>query len=99
MLGAFVDTIVICSATAAIILASGALDSPPSDISGIDLTQRAMASAVGSWGAPFVAIAVFLFAFTSIIANYAYAENNLIFLKPPPSDQTDDFFAALPWVW
>ncbi|WP_196062208.1 MULTISPECIES: sodium:alanine symporter family protein [unclassified Serratia (in: enterobacteria)] len=81
MLGAFVDTIVICSATAAIILASGALDNPPSDISGIDLTQRAMASAVGSWGAPFVAIAIFLFAFTSIIANYAYAENNLIFLK------------------
>jgi AGCS family alanine or glycine:cation symporter len=81
MLGAFVDTIVICSATAAIILASGALDSPLSNISGIDLTQRAMASAVGSWGAPFVAIAVFLFAFTSIIANYAYAENNLIFLK------------------
>jgi AGCS family alanine or glycine:cation symporter len=81
MLGAFVDTIVICSATAAIILASGALDSPLSNISGIDLTQRAMASAVGSWGAPFVAVAVFLFAFTSIIANYAYAENNLIFLK------------------
>jgi AGCS family alanine or glycine:cation symporter len=81
MLGAFVDTIVICSATAAIILASGALESPLSNISGIDLTQRAMASAVGSWGAPFVAIAVFLFAFTSIIANYAYAENNLLFLK------------------
>lgn len=81
MLGVFVDTIIICSATAAIILASGALDNPSTNISGIELTQRAMASAVGAWGAPFVAIAVFLFAFTSIIANYAYAENNLIFLK------------------
>lgn len=81
MLGVFVDTIVICSATAAIILASGALESPSGNISGIDLTQRAMASAVGAWGAPFVAIVVFFFAFTSIIANYAYAENNLIFLK------------------
>ncbi|HGM5491840.1 TPA: alanine/glycine:cation symporter family protein [Serratia fonticola] len=81
MLGVFVDTIVICSATAAIILASGALDNPPANISGIELTQRAMVNAVGAWGAPFVAIAIFLFAFTSIIANYAYAENNLLFLK------------------
>ncbi|WP_127959979.1 alanine/glycine:cation symporter family protein [Serratia microhaemolytica] len=81
MLGVFVDTIVICSATAAIILASGALDHAASGISGIDLTQRALASVVGDWGAIFVAIAIFFFAFTSIIANYAYAENNLIFLE------------------
>ena len=32
-------------------------------------------------GAPFVAIAIFFFAFTSIIANYAYAESNLVFLE------------------
>jgi alanine or glycine:cation symporter, AGCS family len=81
MLGVFIDTIVICSATAAIILASGALDNPTAGISGIELTQRALSSAVGSWGSPFVAIAIFFFAFTSIIANYAYAENNLIFLE------------------
>ena len=48
---------------------------------GIDLTQRALSTAVGSWGAPFVAIAIFFFAFTSIIANYAYAESNLVFLE------------------
>ncbi len=81
MLGVFIDTIVICSATAAIILASGALDQPPANISGIDLTQRALTSTVGAWGAPFVAIAIFFFAFTSIIANYAYAESNLVFLE------------------
>lgn len=85
MLGVFVDTIVICSATAAIILASGVLDLSPTHASaslgGIDLTQRALSSAVGSWGGIFVAIAVFFFAFTSIIANYAYAESNLVFLE------------------
>ncbi|WP_161953297.1 alanine:cation symporter family protein, partial [Escherichia coli] len=71
MLGVFIDTIVICSATAAIILSSGILDQPTDSISGIDLTQRALSTAVGSWGTPFVAIAIFFFAFTSIIANYA----------------------------
>lgn len=81
MLGVFIDTIVICSATAAIILSSGILDQPTDSISGIDLTQRALSTAVGSWGAPFVAIAIFFFAFTSIIANYAYAESNLVFLE------------------
>lgn len=81
MLGVFVDTIVICTATAMIILASGALDQSTTDISGIELTQRALTLAIGSWGAPFVAVAIFFFAFTSIIANYAYAESNLIFLE------------------
>ena len=51
MLGVFIDTIVICSATAAIILSSGILDQPTDSISGIDLTQRALSTAVGSWGA------------------------------------------------
>ena len=44
MLGVFIDTIVICSATAAIILSSGILDQPTDSISGIDLTQRALSS-------------------------------------------------------
>ncbi|MGN7973520.1 alanine/glycine:cation symporter family protein [Serratia sp. 22264] len=81
MFGVFIDTVVICSATAAIILSSGVLDQPVASVSGIDMTQRALSSAVGSWGAPFVAIAIFFFAFTSIIANYAYAESNLVFLE------------------
>lgn len=81
MFGVFVDTIVICSATAAIILASGILDHPPANVSGIDLIQRALSHTIGSWGAVFVAISIFFFAFTTIIANYAYAESNLIFLK------------------
>ncbi len=81
MLGVFMDTIVICSATAVIILSSGILNENVTAISGIELTQRALSSAVGHWGTTFVAIAIFFFAFTSIIANYAYAESNMIFLE------------------
>ncbi|WP_063656592.1 alanine/glycine:cation symporter family protein [Candidatus Arsenophonus triatominarum] len=81
MLGVFMDTLVICSATAIIIISSGALDSADATISGIGLTQRALSSAVGDWGAIFIAIAISFFAFTSIIANYAYAESNMVFLE------------------
>ncbi|EPQ9010155.1 alanine/glycine:cation symporter family protein [Providencia stuartii] len=81
MLGVFMDTIVICSATAIIILSSGVLENPMDKISGIELTQQALSSVVGSWGSTFIAIAIFFFAFTSIIANSAYAESNMIFLE------------------
>ncbi|WP_299685511.1 sodium:alanine symporter family protein [uncultured Vibrio sp.] len=80
MLGVFMDTIVICSATVAIILMSGEYV-PHSEVTGIELTQRALTAQVGEWGGIFVAVAIFFFAFTSIIANYSYAETNLIFLE------------------
>ncbi|SHO58430.1 alanine/glycine:cation symporter family protein [Vibrio quintilis] len=80
MLGVFIDTIVICSATVAIILMSGEYV-PHGEITGIELTQLALNSQVGDWGGIFIAFAIFFFAFTSIIANYSYAETNLIFLE------------------
>ncbi len=80
MLGVFIDTIVICTATVAIILMSGEYI-PQGEITGIELTQRALNSQVGDWGADFIACAIFFFAFTSIIANYSYAETNLVFLE------------------
>ena len=78
MLGVFLDTIVVCTATAAIILMSGMLDS---GLTGIELTQAALASQVGSWGGHMVALTILLFAFTSIIANYYYGESNLRFIN------------------
>lgn len=81
MLGVFMDTLVICSATMAIILLSGEYVGQATEVTGIELTQRALSSQVGSWGAIFVAVAIFFFAFTSIIANYSYAETNLVFLE------------------
>ncbi|MGF1908909.1 sodium:alanine symporter family protein [Vibrio kasasachensis] len=80
MLGVFMDTIVICSATVSIILMSGEYV-PGGEITGIELTQAALSSQVGEWGSIFVAVAIFFFAFTSIIANYSYAETNLLFLE------------------
>ncbi|MGF1696760.1 sodium:alanine symporter family protein [Vibrio kyushuensis] len=80
MLGVFTDTIVICSCTVAIILMSGEYV-PHGEITGIELTQRALTAQVGDWGGIFIAVAIFFFAFTSIIANYSYAETNLIFLE------------------
>ncbi|GFR75075.1 sodium:alanine symporter [Elysia marginata] len=80
MLGVFVDTIVICSATAAIILVSGQLHSG-NELTGIALTQAALSNEIGGIGNHFIALAILLFAFTSLIANYYYGESNLRFIK------------------
>lgn len=80
MLGVFIDTLVICTATASLILLSQQLI-PESGVTGIELTQAALKEHVGSWGAYFIAIAILFFAFTSIVANYSYAETNLMFLE------------------
>ncbi|GLS82547.1 alanine/glycine:cation symporter family protein [Paraferrimonas haliotis] len=79
MIGVFFDTIVICSATAAIILITGAHETG-GELNGIALTQMAISGEVGSIGVIFVAAAIILFCFTSIIANYSYAETNVLFL-------------------
>lgn len=78
-LGVFTDTLLICSATAFIILISGESTKGSSD--GIQLTQDALVSQVGSWGAIFIAICIFLFAFSSVIGNYYYGEANIEFLN------------------
>ena len=76
-LGVFIDTIVICTATALLILLSGV---ELGTLTGTQLTQAALEAHVGGVGRYFVAIAIFFFAFTSIIGNYSYAENALVFL-------------------
>ena len=79
-LGVFTDTLMVCSCTAFIILISGLYQTPTSN--GIALTQSALQSEVGSIGPIFVAIAIFLFAFSSIIGNYYYGEANIRFITP-----------------
>lgn len=78
-LGVFIDTLVICTCTAIMILLSGALE-PGSGTTGMQLTQAALTEHFGSLGRYFVAIAIFFFAFTSIIGNYSYAENAIIYI-------------------
>ncbi|MDE6287290.1 MAG: alanine:cation symporter family protein [Muribaculaceae bacterium] len=79
-LGVYTDTLVICSCTAFIILCSG-LYLEGHD--GIVLTQRAIDAGLGTdthLGSLFVSIAIFFFAFTSIVANYYYGETNIQFI-------------------
>ena len=79
-LGVFTDTLLVCSCTAFIILISGLYSVP--ELNGIALTQSALQSEVGAAGPVFVAIAIFLFAFSSIIGNYYYGEANIRFITP-----------------
>ncbi len=79
MLGVFLDTMILCTATAFIILLAGGSSSE--QMEGIRLTQDAMSSHLGEGGTDFVAAAISLFAFTSVVANYAYGESNLHMFK------------------
>ncbi len=81
-LGVYTDTILVCSCTAFIILISGLYTDP--SLNGIALTQSALKSEIGSTGTIFIAIAIFLFAFSSIIGNYYYGEANIRFLTDKP---------------
>ena len=77
-LGVFTDTLVVCSCTAFIILIRGLCTHPSLD--GITLPQSALDSEVGNIGSMFIAVAIFLFAFSSIIGNYYYGEANIRFM-------------------
>ncbi len=82
-LGVLTDTLLVCSCTAFIILCSG-VNFHEGD--GIGLTQKAVDVGLGhpGTGSLFISIAIFFFAFSSIIANYYYGETNLRFISPKP---------------
>ena len=77
-LGVFTDTLLVCSCTAFIILVSGLYQSQ--ELGGIALTQAALQQEVGAAGPVFIALAILLFAFSSIIGNYYYGEANIRFM-------------------
>ena len=77
-LGVFTDKLIICTCTAFIILFSGApLDG---SANGVQLTQQALTNEIGASGGIFVAVALFFFAFSSIIGNYYYGEANIRYI-------------------
>lgn len=76
-LGVFIDTIVICSCTAFIILLSGLWES---GADGIVLTTRALEAHIGPVGRYFITAAILLFAFSTMIANHYYGENNIRYI-------------------
>lgn len=80
-LGVYTDTLIVCTATAFIILCSGVY---AEGHDGIVLTQQAIDAELGGghrYGSIFVCVAIFFFAFTSIIANYYYGETNIRFIR------------------
>lgn len=78
MLSVFIDTILICSATAFMLLCSGV--APAEDMAGMKWVQAAASNSLGGFGTIFITIALCLFAFTTLIGNFYYAEMGLKFL-------------------
>ena len=75
----FLDTFVICTCTALLILLSG-FYTPGFEGDGIVLTQNSLAAVVGDWGRTFISLALSLFVFTCILYNYYLGENALQFM-------------------
>ncbi len=78
-LSVFTDTLLICTATAMMIILSGQYTGSED---GIQLTQQALAFHVGDWAGFMVAVFIFLFAFSSVVGNYYYGETNIEFINP-----------------
>ncbi|MBQ7558869.1 MAG: alanine:cation symporter family protein [Synergistaceae bacterium] len=78
MLSVFIDTLLICSATAFMCLFSGV--EPSASAAGAAYVQSATQTALGEFGPVFVTVAVCLFAFTTLIGNYYYTEGCLRFI-------------------
>ena len=79
-LSVFIDTLLVCTSTALIILLSGVYQ-PGMEQAGVVLTQTALAAEVGEWGRVFVSIALLLFVFTTLVYNYYLGENALGFFS------------------
>ncbi|RXJ90457.1 sodium:alanine symporter [Arcobacter sp. CECT 8983] len=77
----FIDTIILCSCTAFIILLSGVYTPGQEGVQGVLLTQNALIEHVGPFGGYFVTVALFLFGLSSMLYNYYLAENSLNFFS------------------
>ncbi|WP_445505529.1 alanine/glycine:cation symporter family protein [Niallia sp. 03091] len=78
-LGVLIDTGIICTSSAFIVLLSPVYKQ--TELSGIELTQASLATHIGSWAPGFLALMVLLFAFSTLIGNYYYGETNIEFLN------------------
>ena len=78
MLSVFIDTLLICSATAFLCLCSGV--EPDAALKGMPYVQAALAGTCGAFGHLFITGAMLLFAFTTILGNYYYCESNFQYL-------------------
>ena len=84
----FIDTIVLCTCTALIILMGTAYDPTLGDASqGVALTQASLATHIGEWGRVFVSIAMLLFGFSTVLYNYYLGENSVSYLTTGRSNE------------
>ncbi|MBQ4232303.1 MAG: alanine:cation symporter family protein [Lachnospiraceae bacterium] len=79
VISVYIDTLMICTATVFILLLTGTYKSD-STLNGIPLLQKSLAEQFGPWAIHAITVAVCLFAFTSIVGNYFYAESNVMFI-------------------
>lgn len=79
-LGVFFDTILVCTATAIMILLYSGLEFGEGAVQGVAVTQSALNEHLGNIGGIFLTIAITLFAFSSVIGNYYYGQSNMEFL-------------------
>ncbi|BDC94990.1 MULTISPECIES: alanine/glycine:cation symporter family protein [Treponema] len=95
MLSVYIDTLILCTATALMCLASGVERSEA--VSGAPYVQNAISTVFGSAGAVYITVAMVLFAFTTLIGNLYYVDNALIYLnkKREPSKVFMRIFHAL----
>ena len=80
VISVFIDTLLICSSTAIMLLVSG-VEGKSGTLDGIPYVQAAISSNVGEWGIHFITFSIFAFAFSSLIGNYFYAESNILFIR------------------
>ncbi len=80
VISVFIDTILICSATAMMLFVSG-VEGVSGVMDGIPFVQAAVKANVGEFGIHFITFSIFAFAFSSVIGNYFYAESNILFIK------------------
>ncbi|MBF0714237.1 sodium:alanine symporter family protein [Gemella sp. GH3] len=81
-LGVYFDTCLVCTATAFLILLYPGIEYGDGTLKGIQLTQAALTSQIGSVGSVFLILAIFLFGYSSVIGNYYYGETNIQYLIP-----------------
>ena len=86
MLSVFIDTILICTATAMMCLSSGLV--PSADLTGAPFVQTALSSTFGNFGIYFVTFALLLFAFTTLLGNLFYCEGCLNYIAKKPLEKT-----------
>ena len=79
-LGVFIDTIVVCTATAFVILIAGEKVWGGEGVDPSNLTTLAVANELGAWTIVPMAILIFVLAYSSVIAAYVYSDTNMAFV-------------------